>query len=84
MTSELPLGLFPPGPARDTLGGAVAVAAELPAGLQSELLGIARNAFTDGLVLIAVVSAAAVLIAALAVTLLLRTKVPGSSPASAE
>ena len=50
MTSELPLGRFQPGPARDTLGGAVAVAAELPAGLQSELLGIARNAFTDGLV----------------------------------
>ncbi|MER5862167.1 MFS transporter [Kitasatospora sp. NPDC002040] len=43
--------------AQDTLGGAVTVAAGLPADLAAQLLGTARDAFTDGLHLAAVVGA---------------------------
>jgi DHA2 family multidrug resistance protein-like MFS transporter len=43
--------------ARDTLGGAVAAAAELPDALGAELLDVARGAFTQGLEVAALTSA---------------------------
>jgi MFS transporter, DHA2 family, multidrug resistance protein len=58
--------------ARDTLGGAVAVAGQLPDRLGMPLLEAAREAFTQGLHLAAAVSAAAALAFAILVTVLLR------------
>jgi DHA2 family multidrug resistance protein-like MFS transporter len=57
--------------ARDTLGGAVAVAGELPDRLGVPLLESAREAFTQGLHLAAVVSAVAALAFAILVAALL-------------
>jgi DHA2 family multidrug resistance protein-like MFS transporter len=51
--------------ARDTLGGAVAVAAELPAPLGTMLLEAAQASFVDGLHLVAAVAAIVALAAAL-------------------
>jgi MFS transporter, DHA2 family, multidrug resistance protein len=66
--------------ARDTLGGAVAAAAQLPDQLGQALLAAARQAFTQGLHLAFAVSAgAAIAVAVLAVVLLRR--VPPSSQA---
>jgi DHA2 family multidrug resistance protein-like MFS transporter len=60
--------------ARDTLGGAVGVAAQLPGEVGSVLLEVARRAFVDGMVLVAIVSAVvAVAVAVLAVTILRNT-----------
>ena len=57
--------------ARATLGGAVAAARTLPSLQQSELLGAARDAFTQGLEFTAVISAVlAVVAAAMAVSTL--------------
>lgn len=57
--------------ARDTLGGAVAVAQQLPAGAGTTLLAAAREAFTTGLQVTAAISAVtAVGIAVLAAVLL--------------
>ncbi|MGH9025328.1 MAG: MFS transporter, partial [Acidimicrobiia bacterium] len=59
--------------ARDTLGGAVAAADQLPGPLGAELLAAARQAFTDGVQLAAATSAAvAASIAVLAMLLLRR------------
>jgi MFS transporter, DHA2 family, multidrug resistance protein len=57
--------------ARDTLGGAVAVAGQLPDRLGAALLEAARAAFTQGLQLAAAVSAAATLAFAVLVVVLL-------------
>ena len=59
--------------ARDTLGGAVATAAELPDRLASELVDAAREAFTQALQLAATISAAVALAAALLAVAMLRT-----------
>ncbi len=57
--------------ARDTLGGAVAVSAELSGQLGSELLGVAREAFVGGMQVAAGISAVvAVGVAVLAVAML--------------
>jgi DHA2 family multidrug resistance protein-like MFS transporter len=50
MAENLPSGVEPMAAeaARDTLGGAVAVAAELPAEIGSALLFVSRNAFIEG------------------------------------
>src|SRR5688500_15012361 len=57
--------------ARDTLGGAVGVAAQLPTQVGTALLDVARTAFVDGMVAVAIVSAVvAVAVALLAVTYL--------------
>ncbi len=58
--------------ARDTLGGAVATAGQLPDRLGAALLEAAREAFTQGLQLAATVSAAAALAFAILVVILLR------------
>jgi MFS transporter, DHA2 family, multidrug resistance protein len=66
--------------ARDTLGGAVAAAGQLPDQLGAALLAAAREAFTQGLQLAFAVSAViAVGIAVLAATLL-RSVRPGTEP----
>jgi DHA2 family multidrug resistance protein-like MFS transporter len=57
--------------ARDTLGGAVAVAAQMPAELGGALLTVARTAFVDGMQVAAIISASlAVGVAALALVTL--------------
>jgi DHA2 family multidrug resistance protein-like MFS transporter len=68
--------------ARSTLGGAVAVAAQLPHGLGAELLGAAREAFTQAFRLTAALSAAVALITALLATALLRRVRLGDRAAS--
>jgi DHA2 family multidrug resistance protein-like MFS transporter len=66
--------------ARDTLGGAVAVAGQLPERVGAALLEVAREAFTQGLHLAAAVSAAASLAFAILVVVLLRGVRPSSQP----
>jgi DHA2 family multidrug resistance protein-like MFS transporter len=66
--------------ARDTLGGAVAVADELPDRLGAGLLDAAREAFTQGLQLTAITSAALSLGVAILVMVLLRHVRTGSEP----
>jgi DHA2 family multidrug resistance protein-like MFS transporter len=66
--------------ARDTLGGAVGVAAQLPEGVGTALLAAARQAFTHGLQLTAGLSAAVAVAVAVLATVLLRA-VPASSQA---
>jgi DHA2 family multidrug resistance protein-like MFS transporter len=58
--------------ARDTLGGAVEVAAPLPAALQTELLDVAGAAFTQALQLTAVISGTLALGVAVLAAILLR------------
>jgi MFS transporter, DHA2 family, multidrug resistance protein len=58
--------------ARDTLGGAVGVAAQLPDNLGTELLDIARQAFTDGLRLTAAISAVLSIAVAIVALILLK------------
>jgi DHA2 family multidrug resistance protein-like MFS transporter len=65
--------------ARDTLGGAVAAAGQLPDQLGQALLGAARQAFTQGLHLASAASATATIGVALLATMLLR-HVAGSEP----
>jgi DHA2 family multidrug resistance protein-like MFS transporter len=66
--------------ARDTLGGAVAVADELPDRLGAGLLDAAREAFTQGLQLTAITSAGLALGMAILVMVLLRHVRTGSEP----
>jgi MFS transporter, DHA2 family, multidrug resistance protein len=66
--------------ARDTLGGAVGVAAQLPEGLGVALLAAAREAFTQGLQLTAALSAVVAVGVAVMATVLLRA-VPASAQA---
>ena len=66
--------------AHDTLGGAVAVAGQLPERVGAALLEVAREAFTQGLHLAAAVSAAASLAFAILVVVLLRGVRPSSQP----
>jgi MFS transporter, DHA2 family, multidrug resistance protein len=72
--------------ARDTLGGAVGVAAQLPEALGAALLGAARSAFTDGLQLTAGLAAVLAAIVAVLATVLLRAVRSSSEvePAAAE
>ena len=64
--------------ARDTLGGAVAVGAELPAVLATELLEAARDAFTQGLRVVAVISAVLAAATAVLAAIVLRNVRAGS------
>ncbi len=66
--------------ARDTLGGAVGVAGQLPADVGAALLSTAREAFTMGLQVTAAISAAVAIGIAVLATVLLRG-VRGSSQA---
>jgi DHA2 family multidrug resistance protein-like MFS transporter len=80
MAGAIPAGI--PGQAaaaaRDTLGGAVAAAGQLPGRLGAALQGVARGAFTHGLHVAAAVSAAAALAFAILVVALLRGPRQGS------
>ncbi|NRQ39041.1 MFS transporter [Nonomuraea sp. NN258] len=58
--------------AGDTLGGAVAIAAEQPAHLSGALVAAARSAFTDGLAVVAGVSAVVLVGAAILAAVALR------------
>lgn len=75
--------------ARDTLGGAVSVAAQLPTQLGTSLIRVAQDAFTQGLRITAVVSAVIALAVAVPAVVLLRGVQPqsdgsGESPPDAE
>lgn len=71
--------------ARSTLGGAVVVAERLPGQLGAELLGTARDAFTQAMALIAGISAIiAIATAIAAVVLLRRVDVRGGSDRHAD
>jgi MFS transporter, DHA2 family, multidrug resistance protein len=82
VADALPAGVPPESAeaARDTLGGAVGAADELPDQLGAELLDAAREAFTQGLQLAAVMSAAIVLGMAILAVVLLRHARTGSEP----
>ena len=67
--------------ARDTLGGAVAASGDLSEALAAPVLAAARVAFTQGLQVVALVSAAVAAVAAVAVAVLLRNVRAASSTA---
>ncbi len=65
--------------ARETIGGAAAVAGQLPPGQGAELLDRAREAFTSGLHVAAAVGAAVTIAVAIAMQVVLRrTRQPGT------
>ena len=64
--------------ARDTLGAAVQAASELPEDQKQVLLNVARDAFVQGLHLVAVIAAVVAIGAAIMVTVLLRKTAPKS------
>jgi DHA2 family multidrug resistance protein-like MFS transporter len=73
--------------ARDTLGGALAESTELPADVGAALLSAAREAFTQGLQVVAVVSAVLAALGAVGIAAFLRnarltsaTKLPEVTP----
>ncbi len=72
--SALPAGITPEAAAaaEETLGGAVVVAAELPAALGTALLDVAHAAFIQGLHLVAVFGAVGFALLAVLIALLLR------------
>jgi MFS transporter, DHA2 family, multidrug resistance protein len=70
--------------ARDTLGGAVAVAARLPAGAGAALLAASREAFTTGLQVTAGISAVVAVGIAVLATVMLRDVPRTSAAAPAE
>ena len=70
--------------ARDTLGAAVGVAAQLPGGAGAALLAAAREAFTQGLQVTAALSAAIAVGIAVLATVLLRAVPAGSQAESGE
>ena len=84
-------GALPPGilaraaaAARDTLGGAVAAAGNLPGQPGQVLLRVARQAFTQGLHVVFAVSAAVVLGAAVLAAIQLRHLRPAPEPSETE
>ena len=82
LTGALPAGIPPKTAeaARDTLGGAVAAAGQLPDQLGQTLLRAAHEAFTQGLHVAFSISAAAVIGAATLTAILLRHLGPSSEP----
>jgi DHA2 family multidrug resistance protein-like MFS transporter len=71
--------------ARDTLGGAVGVAQELPAQLSAGVMTVAQNAFVSGMhVVAAIAGTLAVVVALFAVTALRDVRAPGAESADAE
>jgi DHA2 family multidrug resistance protein-like MFS transporter len=80
--SALPAGVPPEAAeiARDTLGGAIEVAGQLPGQLGPALIDAAREAFTQGLHLAAAISAVGSIgLAILVLTLLRRVRTPSES-----
>ncbi|MGH7629183.1 MAG: MFS transporter [Gemmatimonadales bacterium] len=82
MASTVPDGVPPEATeaARDTLGGALAVARRLPDQLGAELLGAAREAFVQALELAAAISAVLVMTTAVVAVVLLRRAGAGTEP----
>ncbi len=82
MTDALPAGIPPEtaAAAQDTLGGAVAAAAQLPDQLGGALVDAARLAFTQGLHLAFVISAIAAIAVAILAAILLRRLRQSSEP----
>jgi MFS transporter, DHA2 family, multidrug resistance protein len=70
--------------ARDTLGSALAVAAELPQPLGAIVLGVARQAFVDGMHVTALIAAAVALLLAGLSLVMLRGQPSGGEEASSE
>jgi DHA2 family multidrug resistance protein-like MFS transporter len=60
--------------ARDTLGGAVAVAGQLPEGLGGAVLDVARDAFVQGMHVTSAVAAVVAIIIAVAATVFMRER----------
>jgi MFS transporter, DHA2 family, multidrug resistance protein len=79
VTEELPAGVPPEQAeaARETLGGAVAVAEDLPARLADDVLAVAQEAFTLGFQVSALLSAVVAAATAVLAAYLLRDCVPG-------
>ena len=86
LTSTLPSGILPAtaAAARDTLGGAVAVAGDLPGHTGEVLIRVARQAFTQGLHVAFALSAVAVLGAAVLAAIQLRHVRPAVEPDASE
>ena len=86
LAGALPSGIPPASvaAARDTLGGAVAVAGDLPGQAAEVLVRAARQAFTDGLHAAFAVSAAAMLAAAVLAAIQLRHLRPAAEPDATE
>jgi DHA2 family multidrug resistance protein-like MFS transporter len=82
MADGVPAGLPPEAmkAARSTLGGALAVAEPLSDHLRAELLGTAREAFTQAFALIAGLCAVIALATAVAAAVVLRQVQVGSEP----
>ncbi len=82
LTGALPAGIPPETAvaARDTFGGAVAAAGQLPGQLGQALLRAAGQAFTQGLHVAFTISAAAVIGGAILAAILLRRLGPNSEP----
>jgi len=76
--AEVPSGLV--GVARDTLGGAVEVAAQLPDRVAAALLDTARDAFIQGIHVAAAISSVAVIALAMFAVVVLRAVRLGSEP----
>ncbi len=76
----LPAGVPPElaATARDTLGGAVAVAAQLPAQLGAAVVEVARTAFVDGMQAASLISAVVAVLAAVIAVVSLRNATAGS------
>jgi DHA2 family multidrug resistance protein-like MFS transporter len=70
--TDLPAGV--PSAARDTLGSAVAAVEQLPAPLAREVLELARGAYTDGVQLAALLSAAIIAVLGVATATLIRNR----------
>jgi DHA2 family multidrug resistance protein-like MFS transporter len=87
MAADLPAGV-PAAEAtlaRDTLGGAVEATGQLPADVGTALLGTAREAFTQGIHVVAVISAVLVVGAVvLVLTRLPRTPAAGDASSVSE
>jgi MFS transporter, DHA2 family, multidrug resistance protein len=78
-------GSLPPGSARETLGGAVEAAERVPVAMRAEFLDPAREAFTQSLQVVATVSGAIIVAAAILIARRLRAEresAPALAPAA--
>jgi DHA2 family multidrug resistance protein-like MFS transporter len=84
VAGALPPGISPEAgvAARQTLGGALAVAGQLPGPFEVALVEVARRAFTESLEATAIISAALAVATAILVAVVLRRLQTGSEPAT--
>jgi DHA2 family multidrug resistance protein-like MFS transporter len=85
VTADLPVGVPADAAvvARDTLGGAVAVAGQLPGQVGAAVLDVARDAFVQGMQVAATISAIIALAVAIMAVTMLRNVRAGSAGGSA-